>query len=148
MGWDLLDIHMMPEPGDLVWCKWPQKEKPGQPGPVARPTLVRETSIFEDGSTGTQYGAVTVSYGTGNYDAHHIGVDLIIGPTLRARALGLHKTTRIDLSPWNKKMLIWCREFFVPPDYMAKANITIGRLEEPEIEQMKRCLVARAALGK
>ena len=148
MGWDFLDIVDMPEPGDLVWCKWPHKEKPGVPGPVARPTLVRETAILEEGKTGIQYGAITISYGTGEYGERHIGWDLIIGPHARAKALGLHKTTRIALDSWNRKTLIWCSEFFVPPDYMAKNQITIGRLEEPEIEQMRRCLAARATRRK
>lgn len=146
MGWDFLDIDELPEPGDLLWCKWPQREAPGAPGPVARPVLVRESAIHEDRVTGRHFGALTVSYGTGTIKPHHIGFDLIIGPHSRAIELGLHKMTRFALDLRNRKTLIWCSEYFVPNNYLAVRSIHIGRLGDDEIEQMRRCLLARGLL--
>src|SRR5262245_65499176 len=58
------DIGTLPEPGDIVWCKWPQREDKGMPGPSVRPVLVRETELREF-ADGTQFGMILVSYGTG-----------------------------------------------------------------------------------
>lgn len=146
MGWSFLDIRELPEPGDLVWCKWPHHEARGQPGPVARPVLVRETAIHEDPVADTRFGAVTVSYGTGEYGPEHLGLDLIVAPLARARQLGLHKVTRFALNPGSKKTLIWCSEYFIPNAYLAERSVHIGRLEDQEIDQLKRCLKARGLL--
>ena len=146
MGWSFLSIDELPEPGDLLWCKWPQREALGVPGPVARPVLVRDAAILEDTVTGRQYGALTVSYGTGTIEPQHIGFDLIIGPHTRAIELGLHKMTRFALDLRNRKTLIWCSEYFVPNDYLSVRSIHIGKLGDMEVDQLRRCLRARGML--
>ncbi len=148
MGWTFLYIDDLPEPGELVWCKFPVRENPGNPGPVVRPTLVRQSSIHEDRKTGVQFGAVMVSYGTGNFDESHEGLDLIIKDWTRVKAVGLHKPTRFALDGGNTKNLIWCEEYFVPPDYTAGRGIHVGRLNTEEFEEAKACLERRKVRGK
>lgn len=75
MGWTFLNTDTLPEPGDIVWCKFPYSR--GEPGPIARPTLVRATATYENPETGTLYGSVEVSYGTGEYTEDQCQVDLI-----------------------------------------------------------------------
>ena len=114
MGWTFYRIDTLPNPGDIVWCRWPMRERKGQPGDWIRPTLVRDAFVNEDPETRTVFGSVMVSYGTG---AEHPGPadDLIIASVKRARELGLHKPTRFSLSPTDKKNLLWCEEYFVAP---------------------------------
>ena len=65
MGWTFYDLNSLPEPGEIAWCKWPQREDKGQPGEIARPVLVREALVREDPKIGLKFGSVMVSYGTG-----------------------------------------------------------------------------------
>jgi hypothetical protein len=146
MGWTFLDIEELPEFGDIVWCKYPLREKPGVPGPVARATLVRDTSIFENPETGTLYGAVEVSYGSGEFTQQQCLDDLVIRDRDAVRRCGLHKPTRFALDPRNRKNFIWCEEFFVPNDYIKDAEIVAGRLSEDEIAQMRERMIRRGLL--
>lgn len=34
------DFKPLPEPGDILWCKFPHSEDSGNPGPYPRPGLV------------------------------------------------------------------------------------------------------------
>lgn len=144
MGWTLLDIETLPNPGDIVWCKFPYVR--GEPGPVARPTLVRATTTLENPETGTLYGAVEVSYGTGEYTEEHRQIDLVISDKEAVRRCGLHKPTRFALDTGNRKNLIWCEEYFVPPEYVRNTDLLIGRLGDAEIAQMRRSLTRRGLL--
>ena len=60
-----------------------------------------------------------------------------------ARLLGLHKPTCFSLAPDNRKHLLWCREFFVPPEYRRSLGITIGHLTAEQTERAIRCLDER-----
>ncbi|MGD9913864.1 MAG: hypothetical protein AB7S80_07270 [Rhizobiaceae bacterium] len=146
MGWTLISIEELPEPGDLVWCKFPLRETPGAPGPIARPTLVRATAILENPETGNLYGAVEVSYGTGTFVAAECPDDLLITSREAYQRMGLHKPTRIALDPANRKNLIWCEEYFVPQNYVRDSGVIAGRLGPDEIEQMRECLKRRGLL--
>ena len=65
----------------------------------------------------------------GNLGDHDAAVrDLTIGDMKRAHALGLHKPTRFSLDPRDKKHLLWCKEYFVGPDYVQSQGIKIGKL--------------------
>jgi hypothetical protein len=64
MGWTFYDLTSLPEPYDIVWCKWPQREDKLKPGKIARPVLVRETRIMQQ-EDGSQYGAIVISYASG-----------------------------------------------------------------------------------
>lgn len=144
MGWTFLDLDKLPDPGDIVWCKFPYGKQNG-PGPVARPTLVRNAYVRENPETGTLYGSVEVSYGTGNTNSH-ADVDLILKDWPVIKQCGLHKPTRFALDLGHKKHLFWCEEYFVPPDYLRDANVQIGRLGPDQIEQMRNCLIKRGLI--
>lgn len=147
MGWTFYDIKSLPDPGDIVWCKWPQRENRGQPGPTVRPTLIREARVNEDPDTGHQFGSLIVSYGTGEFEPHvHEEIDLVISDMAEARNLGLHKPTRFSLAPNDKKHLFWCEEYFVSQGYQRAQNVVIGRLGPKQVERMRACLVRRGLL--
>lgn len=143
MGWSFLDIEELPAPGDIVWCKFPLRERPGAPSPVVRPVLVRESFNRIDDKSGQRFGSLIVSYGTGEFDRRHDGIDLIIKNWARVKALGLHKPTRFSLDPSSRKHLLWCEEFFAPPRYIVGCGIHLGRLNEEEFAQARECLVRR-----
>ena len=126
----------MPEPGDILWCRWPLREVPGVPGPTARPVLVLETSIHEI-DDGSRFAAVSVCYGTGNIEGVRAG-DFVIATRGEAEALGLHKPTRFDVR--HPKRLIWCEDYFLAPDYLRARNLTIGRLTEAQRLAVKAIL--------
>lgn len=146
MGWAFYDISTLPNPGDIVWCKWPLREKPGQPGDSARPVLVRATYIQREQRTQTTYGSIIVSYGTGKTEKLDTEKDLIIGSMKRAREMGLHKPTGFSLDPRNKKHLIWCEEYFISQEYVRSQRILIGSLGKSELDTMEQCLKSRGLL--
>lgn len=147
MGWTFLDIDELPDPGDIVWCKFPVREKPGSPGPIVRPTLVRASRVHKDESTGVKFGAVQVSYGTGNFTEKQKIEDLIIEEWNDVRRCGLHKPTRFSLDPSNKKNLIWCSEYFVGQKYARSKGIYVGRLGLTEREQLRQKLIGRGLIS-
>lgn len=146
MGFTFHPIECLPEPGDVVWCKWPHRESKGQPGPHVRPVLVRGNALH-DMPDKTRFGSLIVSYGTGVIgDRPSDGpLDLIIGES-EFRALGLHKPTRFALDPSSKKNLPWCEEFFVPQSYVASKDIVIGRLNNSQMARLRECLKLRGLI--
>lgn len=147
MGWDSLDLGSLPDPGDIVWCKWPYRDNPGSPGPVARPALVRAVFTRNDSETGVTFGSLEVSYGKGVFTDAQSEMDLVIKDKEAVARCGLHKRTRFALDRGNRKHLLWCREFFIPPDYLRERGLRIGRLGEAEIAQMRQCLIRRGLLA-
>jgi hypothetical protein len=105
--------------------------------------LVRATQILENPETGTQYGIVEVSYGTGTFDEAKSQLDLVIKDRKAFKRCGLHKPTKFALDLRNRKTLIWCEEFFLPENYIRDSQVMVGRLGEAEIIQMKAKLKAR-----
>lgn len=128
-------IDTLPEPGEIAWCRFPLRERPGQPGPVARPTLVLQTKVHQH-DTGALFGSVWVSYGT-DLDKVKGRPHLPIEPMWRARQMGLHKPTGFCFDNASVKNLLWCPDYFVPPDYVASCSIIIGRLEETERDRAR-----------
>ena len=145
MGWTFHDIQTLPDPGDIVWCKFPRREDRGAPGPVARPVLVRESYVLAEDASGLTYGSVMVSYGTGETDARPGVPCFVIRSWARARQIGLHKPTLFALDPGNTKNLLWCEEYFVPQGYVAASGIRIGRLSEEEFAEAQACLAQRGS---
>lgn len=98
-----------PEPGDIVYCRFPQRGIPG-PAPKPRPALVLAVGEIE----GEPH--VEVAYGTSqNTERLHSG-EFLIGPTDGdAYALsGLSYATKFDLR--NRKELPYTEDWFrVPP---------------------------------
>ena len=104
---------------------------------------MRETFIRRDRLTDNQYGSLFVSYGTGEFLPDQADIDLVIGTVAEARLLGLHKPTCFSLALDNRKHLLWCREFFVAPEYRRSLGITIGHLTAEQAGRARRCLDER-----
>lgn len=113
------------------------------PGPICRPVLVREVELREFADK-TQFGALLISYGSGQgIDAHSRLNDLVIEDR-EYRAAGLHKTTRFSLDPRDRKLLPWCEEYFVAPEYVRSAALILGRLTEKQRDRLKAAIQHRA----
>lgn len=88
------DVSTRPSVGDIVWSKWPLREKPAEPGPVARPVLVIHVQDFEvelvEGKPDSkiQYTKVTAQYG-GDFKIGDLTNNLLIRAN-EFRELGLH----------------------------------------------------------
>ena len=98
-----------PQPGDIVYCRFPQRGFPG-PAPKSRPALVLAVGEI-DGRL-----HVEVAYGTSQHtDRLHSGEFLITPADGDAYALsGLSYPTKFDLR--NRKELPYSEEWFrVPP---------------------------------
>ena len=99
-----------PEPGDIVYCRFPQKGIPG-PAPKPRPALVLAVGEIEG-----KLPLVEVAYGTSrNTDRLYSGEFLISPADGEAHALaGLSYPTKFDLR--NRKELPYNEDWFrVPP---------------------------------
>jgi hypothetical protein len=144
MGWKFYSLDSLPDPYAIVWSKWPRREDKLMPGPVARPVLVRESMILEDQRTKTRYGALIISYATGQLEKGERGaIDLIIDDWAEVKAAGLHKPTRFSLDPRDRKQLPWCEEYFVAPEYVRAQNVVAGALSASQIDRLRACLAKR-----
>lgn len=142
MGLTYLPVEKLPEPGTVVWCKYPKRKDIDRP--AARPVLVRGTSLHED-ENGIPYGAVKVTYGTGETQWCD-DRDFIISDEAEWRPLGLHKPTCFQLDAAHTKTFVWSPKYFAAPDYFRDTPITIGRLTLELEARFKKC-VARRAFG-
>lgn len=89
MGYTFHDPDTLPNPFDVVWCKFPHRGDKLRPSKVARPVLVLDARrmLHEE----KEIGVVVVQYG-GSFEAHHVPQNLLITEKDR-EALGLHKPT-------------------------------------------------------
>jgi hypothetical protein len=143
MGWSFYAVDSLPALYSVVWCKWPQRRL--EPG-VVRPVLVRETRIMEDRRTALRYGAVLVSFATGDLFKDKLGdIDLIIDDWTEVRALGRHKPTRFSCDPQDRRLLPWGDQFFVAPEYVRGRGIIMGQLNQDQINRLNSCLVERGS---
>lgn len=103
--WDI------PDPGDIVWCRFPQRPRDA-PGPKPRPALVVAVAEHEDGI------AVTVAYGTSQKLDRLAAGEFAIRKAENKTAYemaGLSYDTKFDLR--NRVELPWDDTFFtVPPN--------------------------------
>lgn len=99
-----------PEPGDIVWCRFPQRPR-DVPGPKPRPALVVCVTEFADGSV------VKVAYGTSQKTDRLVSGEFAIRKAENKTAYklaGLSYDTKFDLR--NMVELPWNECFFaVPP---------------------------------
>jgi hypothetical protein len=147
MGWAFYDLKTLPDVHAIVWCKWPQREDKLAPGPIARPVLVRETRVMMT-LDGQEYGALLVSYASGEgIDDASRRVDLVIESRLEITSAGLHKPTRFSLNPADRKLLPWCEEYFVAPEYVQNTHIVAGKLTDAQLQRMRECLTQRGLLS-
>jgi hypothetical protein len=145
MGWRFYSLESLPAQYDIVWCKWPRPADKLKPGPWTRPVLVREVKVFEHTPSATRYGAVVVSYGTGEFDrAARADWDLIIGDWPEVKAAGLHKPTMFSLDPGFRKQLPWSEEYFLSPEYVRSVGTIAGRLTSEQISRLRQCLQRRS----
>ena len=98
----------LPEPGDIVWCHFP--ERLGMPGPKPRPALVIALLKFADGTAG-----VRVAYGTSQKLSSLKSGEFAITPADAAayELAGLSYPTKFDLR--NTQDLPYTREWFRVP---------------------------------
>lgn len=82
-----------PSPGDIVWCRFPQRGIPG-PGPKARPALV--TAVGQAGGRPTAF----VAYGTSRKVEQLFAGEFAIMSTDHPAfgAAGLTSSTKFDLA--------------------------------------------------
>ncbi len=100
-----------PDPGDIVWCRFPQRPRDA-PGPKARPALVISVTEHDDGIT------IAVAYGTSRKTDRLVSGEFAIRKAEHKAAYevsGLSYDTKFDLRnivelPWNDTF------FAVPPD--------------------------------
>lgn len=100
-----------PDPGDIVWCRFPQRPR-DVPGPKPRPALVLAVTEREDGIV------VTVAYGTSQKMQQLAAGEFAIRKAENKAAYelaGLSYDTKFDLR--NRVELPWNDSFFaVPPN--------------------------------
>jgi hypothetical protein len=95
----------MPAPYDLVWCRFPDHQSLGNPGPKPRPALVRNTAVDEDG-----HGEVELVYGTTKLKLNQRRFDFFINQPYEMDHCGLFMATRFDLD--NTVWVPWAAEWF------------------------------------
>lgn len=105
MAWDYFPLSTVPASYDIVWCRFPFQETPGQPGEKSRPGLVRGSLADQDGNPW-----VRVVYGTSQNVFLRDHRYLTIANAAEMDACGLYRATRFDLLTCEE--LPWCSEFF------------------------------------
>jgi hypothetical protein len=136
-----LGLFAPPEPGDIVYCRFPEK---GLPGPAAKPRPALVLTVGEiDGNP-----AVAVAYGTSqNMDRLHSG-EFLIGPADgEAYTLaGLSLPTKFDLRS-VKELPYDERWFRVPPGAPHGQTPKLGVLHPSLMRRAKAAFDAAAGTG-
>lgn len=126
-----------PEPGDIVWCRFPEPPR-DKPGPKPRPALVLAVTTRSDGIE------VEVAYGTSQGLGRLHAGDFAIRRRDHAAAYalaGLSYDTRFDLA--NTILLPWERTLFdVPPNAMHGQNPKLGTLHSGMMKVVEAALRA------
>lgn len=124
-----------PDPGDIVWCRFPQRPR-DVPGPKPRPALVLAVTEHEDGIV------ITVAYGTSQKLQQLTAGEFVIRKAENSAAYelaGLSYDTKFDLR--NRVELPWNDTFFaVPPNPAHGQTPKLGSLHIA----MERALKAAA----
>lgn len=96
----------MPQPFDVLWCRFPTRERPSEPGPKARPCLVVAVGEKGDGLV------VAAAYGTsqshGTPPAWQVSIDLIPGTSTQfdlSRVVAMSFTSAYF--PAKPKLGVW-----------------------------------------
>jgi hypothetical protein len=138
-GLKLYDPKTAPVVFDVVWCKFPVRENPDEPGPWVRAVLVVDVELMED-VDGTEWAAVTAAYGTGADNVVNLNEprNLLI-PRSEYRALGLHKPTVFQLDVSNQRRMPWGEKYFVTQGYVKNQNIICGSLNAGQQTKFHDC---------
>ncbi|UIJ81811.1 hypothetical protein [Rhizobium leguminosarum] len=102
----------MPVAFDVVWCKYPQLQHGQDPGPVARPCLVRKPYTHLTTIKGKEYtvGYVDVIYGTKWVDKFTPPQGFHVDDAAEKKACGLKVDTVFDLL--DHEILPWSLTYF------------------------------------
>jgi len=131
-----------PEPGAVVWCRWPHRAGGLAPGPHVRPVLVLGRKRFIHQPTATEYDDLIIQYGTGSFEDVDLTANLCIGKA-ECKALGLHKPTLFKIDVGNRRRLPWCTEYFVPQEYVRDQNVVAGSLNPGQWLRLRSCFDQR-----
>lgn len=121
-----------PEPGDIVWCRFPERPR-DRPGPKPRPGLVVTVAEHEDGVV------VGIAYGTSQGLARLKSGEFAIRRELNKAAYelaGLSYDTKFDMRriidlPWNDAF------FAVPPDARHGQTPRVGTLHPSMMKALR-----------
>lgn len=123
-------ISTLPAPYDIVWCRFPYHDSLGEPGPKARPALVRNVAQTSDG-----YGEVHLVYGTTHMKHNFRKYDFVVSNAAEMDACGLYRATRFDLD--KIAWIPWAEEWFdTLPGYTSPV---IGRLTDHGTKLLQIC---------
>lgn len=133
------DPKTAPNVFDVVWCKFPTREVPDQPGPWVRAVLVVDVGLMVD-ADGTEWAAVTAAYGTGTDNIKKLDEpsNLLI-PRRECRAIGLHKSTVFQLDEQNQRRMAWAEEYFVTQGYVKNQQLIAGSLNADQQKRFHKC---------
>jgi hypothetical protein len=133
------DPKTAPSVFNVVWCKFPRREDPGNPGPWVRAVLVVDVRLMED-ADGTEWAAITAAYGTGADNISDLSQprNLLI-PRNEFRALGLHKPTVFQLDEGNQRRMPWAEEYFITQGYVKNQNLIAGSLNVSQQTKFHDC---------
>lgn len=130
----------LPEPMDVVWCRFPYDETPGKPGDIAHPALVFEVMEYREGKY-----AVRVAFGTSNMDRGDKAMNFQVSNFAAQRAAGLAKETFFDLG--RVKTLVWTDRWFESPDPKRWSTPVIGQIGADGQEYLRAVLERRKGAG-
>lgn len=112
-------LSTVPAPYSIVWCRFPYKEAPGQPGIKERPAIVRQAFADDENQPW-----VNVVYGTSRNTSLSSPGQFVIANLADMDSCGLHKATRFNLL--RCEQLPWSQDFFTElPGYQSPV---IGQL--------------------
>lgn len=137
-GLKFYPLVTIPKPLDIVWCRFPQVEKPNVPGPKSRPGLVRSLALNKSQTRAI----VEVTYGTSKLKGLDRQLDLHIQNLSCIEACGLERATRFDLD--RVIWVPWAEEYFAPPPGYSRT--IIGSLDPNSMMQLEALKVARRAI--
>lgn len=100
-----IQFNPLPEPGDIVWCQFPQQPNLGNPGPKPRPALVVAVSEADH--------AIAVVYGTSQKTHQLYPGEFVLDPGDGGfHVSGLTVRTKFDLG--TKIQLHFDSDWFSP----------------------------------
>ncbi len=134
-GWTYYPLLSLPRALDIVWCRFPTRDKPSNPGPKSRPALVRSVYLNKNHTRAR----VEVTYGTSNQKLDTRPLDLVLANATDLAEMGLPQATRFDLDA--TVTLPWCEEFFVPRP--GQTSPIIGHLNYAGVSQLETLKVLR-----
>jgi hypothetical protein len=134
-SWTYYPLVTLPRALDIVWCRFPTRETPSNPGPKPRLALVRSVYL---NPTHTR-ARVEVTYGSSKLKADTRLLDLILANATDLAEMGLPQATRFDLD--ISVLLPWCEEFFEPS--AGHRTPIIGHLNFTAVSQLETLKVMR-----